>query len=300
MSGPAITIENVRKSFGSQTVIGGVDIRIEQGSLYGLVGLNGAGKTTLIRLLLGLLRPDSGMIRVSGRDPWKHEPDYCRDVGVVLEHDGFFPNLTFRQNISFFARAKGISDAGLSEYLAEFRDSAPAVDSDRKAKHFSRGQRAQCAICRAFLGWPAVCFLDEPVVALDIEAYEHFCSLLRRARERGCTMVISSHVLEPIEAFCDRVGLLENGRIRDIRREDGDAGEPWMIRTDGGEPAAGALADAGAREPRFVDGAWRFSVLPGAGAIPALVKALVDRGCRVAEVRPDKPNLREAIRGKTP
>ncbi|MBD3244038.1 MAG: ATP-binding cassette domain-containing protein, partial [Chitinivibrionales bacterium] len=211
MDTPVVSTTDLRKRFGAHRVLCGVDLHIEHGSLFGLVGLNGAGKTTLIRLLLGLLKPESGDVRVAGKAPWRHESSMYRAIGAVLEHDGFWGNLSFAQNIRVFADARGVSRGETDEYLRRYWSGSDILESTRKVRTFSRGQRTQCALCRAFLGWPPVCLLDEPTVGLDIDSYDRFHRLVREARERGAAVLVSSHQLETIEELCDRVGLLRGG-----------------------------------------------------------------------------------------
>ena len=107
MGAPLIVVHSLRRGFGATPVLQGLDLDVGGGTVFGLVGRNGAGKTTLIRVLLGLLRSEGGSVSVLGYDPWHHEPAYYRSTGVVLEHDGFFGNLTFSQNMVFYARARG-------------------------------------------------------------------------------------------------------------------------------------------------------------------------------------------------
>jgi ABC-type multidrug transport system ATPase subunit len=297
MTPPALTIQHLRKSFGSRPVLSDVSLSLAPGTLFGLVGLNGAGKTTLLRLILGLLRPSGGDLSVLGHTPWQHEPAYTRRLGVIVENDGFWGNLTFGDNIRVYAEAKGVPRSALDEYLTTFWSGIQICTSPRKVKLFSRGQRAQCAVARAFLGWPEMLVLDEPVVALDVEAYEHFCTLVRQARSRGCTMIISSHVLEPIETFCTSVGLLKDGCITDVvAAADASAGEPWLIVGPGDDAFGTAIGELAIGSVTFIDGSWRFAVCQPAEAIPRIIAALVNRGCPVREVRPDPQSLRSAVR----
>lgn len=296
MSDSPVTSHGVRRSFGTTDVLRNLDLELRPGDFYGLVGLNGAGKTTLIRHLLGLLRPDAGEIRVFGEDPWSHRAGSYRRIGVILEHDGFAGNLTFRRNMEFFSRVKGLPAAALDEYLEEFWSGTSIRTSGRKVKHFSRGQKMQASICRAFLGWPELCVFDEPVVALDLEAYEHFCFLVEEARRRGCTMLISSHVLEPIERFCNRVGLLRNGILQEI-----SPGEPerwWVVRVNGVVPSQDEVfASEGIKQSeQRTTGEWRIAVDNPDRCIPKLVQRLVQYGVGVLEVRPEEISLRERLR----
>jgi len=297
MDAPLIDVRSLHRGFGATQVLRGLDLQVGPGTVYGLVGRNGAGKTTLIRLLLGLLRPDSGAVSVAGRDPWRHEPSCHRAVGAVLEHDGFLGNLTFGQNMAFYADARGVGRAELAQYLREHWGGCELAGSPQKARYYSRGQRMQGALCRAFLGWPRVCILDEPTVGLDIDSYDHFCALVREARSRGTAVVVSSHQLSAVEELCDMVGLLEAGILRPVALR-GQGRERWFVAVaEGGDEAVRTMvALAGGAVLEHDDG-WRIEVSNPSQTIPALVAALVGAGMRVREVRPDAPDLRQAIRG---
>jgi ABC-type multidrug transport system ATPase subunit len=293
-----LTASGITRSFGARTVLKGLDLVLAPGEVYGLVGLNGAGKTTLIRLLLGLLSPDCGTVTVLGRRPGPDSSLLYREVGVVLEHEGFAGNLTIAQNLSFFARAKGVGTAELDAYFQRSWSRTAIADTSRKAKHLSRGQKMQGALCRAFLGRPKLCLFDEPVVALDVTAYDHFCDMVREARSEGATVLISSHQLEAIEELCDRVGILEEGAIASVGEAGGaTTGQRWILRAPGDQRFADAIRAGTNREPRRSDGVWEFRIEgESAKVIPSLVRSLVEAGCPIEEIRPASGGIRESLR----
>lgn len=284
---------DVRKRFGAQRVLDGVALRVERGSAYGLVGRNGAGKTTFIRVLLGLLRADQGVVNVGGFDPWQHQPRMYRRMGVVLEHDGFWGSLTYLQSMRVFAQARGLRERDLEDYLHDYWDDTEIVHSGKRAKHFSRGQRMQAALSRAFLGWPDVVLLDEPTVGLDVDSYEHFHAMVREARSRGAAVLISSHQLEAVQDLCDRVGMLEQGVLTELVVSTSDE---WLVRWKGDVGASVfeldgiTVAERGDGSCRFVPGDARVDV-------PALVSRLVEAGAAVLEVCRAGTGLRELMRG---
>jgi ABC-2 type transport system ATP-binding protein len=298
----AISIDAVYKSFGRKKVLEGVSLSLEKETVFGLVGLNGAGKTTLIRILVGLLRPDQGSCHVLGMNPADQEKGYYKKTGVILEHSGFFENLTVLDNIQFFAKAKGINQSATHDYFAQYWANTSLGKDTRKVKFFSRGQKMQCALCRAFLGWPEVYFFDEPAVALDMEAYDQFCTLVRLARERGATFIISSHQLETIEELCTRVGVIQNGRLTLLDTiMPGQRQEKWLVRLH--NPASddpeikNEIGYLSRSEVFFANGYWNFTVSAQAEqTVAAIVGRLVKRGCAVIEVRPDRESFRTSIR----
>jgi ABC-2 type transport system ATP-binding protein len=298
MNEPLIAISHLKKSFGTRSILQDVSLRVAPGTIFGLVGLNGAGKTTLLRLLLGLLKADAGQCTVLGMDPALQQKAYYRRIGVVLEHSGFFENCTVRENVRFFARVKGVSRPAAEEYYTRWWSGLSIDRHDRKVKLFSRGQKMQCAILRAFLGWPEVYFFDEPVVALDMTAYDHFCRLARHARERGAAIVISSHQLDAIEELCDEVAILEDGRLTmlDTLRKDQD-GTPWIICGSDGDGYGRLIEQLCGQPAVYRDGQWHFTVPADPDCVPRIVTALAGQGCLIREVRPARAErLRESIR----
>jgi ABC-type multidrug transport system ATPase subunit len=291
-----IELRHIRKRFGTKTVVDDVDLSVERGTVLGLVGLNGAGKTTIIRIMLGLLRPDEGECRVFGADPWRHEPSLYRRTGVVLEHNGFWGNLSVIQNMRFFAAARGLDRGTLDTYMEKWWKNTAVSTKKGKVKYFSRGEKMQCALCRAFAGGPEAYFLDEPVVALDIRAYDHFCSLVKDAAACRATLVISSHQLDTIEELCDSVALLENGRLRLIDLRTAQAAK-WMVRTGEDPRARVCIESAAGSVASYSDGAYRFEIPTGeTRRIAAVVSGLSVMGCEILEVREERNGLRESLR----
>jgi len=294
----SIVAENISKSFGSKRVLDDLSLSLEPGQVFGLVGLNGAGKTTLIRLLLGLLNPDTGACSVLGYNPSSHDRMYYRRVGVVLEHNGFFGNCTVSENLSFYAQARGVSADALQQYFSEYwADTAIGKDT-RKVKVLSRGQKMQCSLCRAFLGWPEVYFFDEPAVALDLEAYDQFCAMVRKAQSGNATIIISSHQLDTIEELCTSVGIMEKGKISLLEDFAGKRyQEQWVIRSDYDVTYKAIIEDVCKSEALYKEDHWEFCV---GGDIQKMVSVMVTQlaasGASIFEVTPAKTDFRKSIR----
>jgi ABC-type multidrug transport system ATPase subunit len=297
MSDVVIGIDALSKSFGKHLILDKVSLTVRQGERYGLVGLNGAGKTTLIRLLLGVLKPTHGALSVLGSDPWSHDAALFRRMGVVLEHDGFWGNLTFEQNMKIFAEARGIAWKETARYLEERWGRSGLYRNPKPVKQFSRGQRMQCAIARAFLGDAQVYFFDEPAVALDVDAYEHFKGLVLTAGERGATFLISSHQLETIDHLCGRVGMLRDRCVTELEGSGGRNGQDcWSLEADG-LPEWGAMIRAVCGSvPYWSEGVWEFTTAGYKSTIPQLIRRLVQAGCDIRTVAPMTGSFSDAIR----
>ena len=301
MAPATIRCENLLKQFGGHVVIEGCSFDITQGSIFGLVGLNGAGKTTLIRVLLGLLKPSGGAVSMLGHVPWDHPESLYQRTGVVLENDGFSGNMTIKDNLRIFAAAKGLTWESVEAYVGEFWADTFIHDEmfgpSKKVKYLSRGQRMQCSICRAFLGWPEVYLFDEPTVALDVAAYDHFCFMCRIARGLKGTMIISSHQLSAIEELCDYVGILDNKKLHML---DGGAQASgsglWTIVMENVPGSKEIIESAAGSAASYYKGAWHVALQTPRTIVPDLVARLVRAGCGILEVRPEKRDLKDRIR----
>jgi ABC-2 type transport system ATP-binding protein len=303
MSKNAIAAENLSKGFGRRIVLDGCSLCMQAGSIYGLVGLNGAGKTTLIRVLAGLLRPDGGSVTVLDCVPWTHAERMYQRLGIVLENDGFAGNLDLRDNLKLFAAAKGIAWSAVESYIKEFwTDTFVSLElrgPRKKVKYFSRGQRMQCGICRAFLGWPDACLFDEPTVALDVEAYDHFCTMARHAQGRGSAILISSHQLSFVEELCGSIWILDNKRLHSLQAgANGSApgfAREWVIVMRSAASYGEIIKQYCGDRAHCMDNAWRFFIEKADVVIPDLITSLCAAGCRILEVRPEKQELRDKI-----
>jgi ABC-2 type transport system ATP-binding protein len=293
---PIINVEKIGKTFGRYSILEDLSLQIDPGTVYGLVGLNGAGKTTFLRLLLGILKPDSGQITILGIDPWSHSKDFYRKTGVVLDNDGFWGNLTIRENISIYADAKGLNKQTVKEYLDEFWQNTALYDNTKKVKHLSRGQKMQCALCRAFLGWPSVFFLDEPALALDMTAYEHLCIMVKAAEKKGAVVIISSHQLDTIDMLCNRVGILRDKNLSELQRLKNDTNR-WIVVTDNSNNWRSVIELCGGKSITY-DNGWQFDSDDRETMIPDLIRKLVEAGCMIREVKrlSDNNNFGTAIR----
>ncbi len=213
MSAPAISIQGLVKRYGRLTAVSNLSLEVSEGEIFGFLGLNGAGKTTTIRILLDLLRPNSGTATVMGHD--------CRRSGLkVRELVGYLPgevdlygDLTGREILDLFARLhrRPVSQQGRHEL--QRRLGLPEADTRRKIREYSTGMRRKLGLILAFQGDAPLLILDEPTEGLDPLMQESFYDLLSEVRRRGRTVFMSSHVLSEVERVCDRIGLIRMGEL---------------------------------------------------------------------------------------
>jgi ABC-2 type transport system ATP-binding protein len=212
---PALALRGLTKRYGDQVVVDHLDLAIERGLLFGFLGPNGAGKTTTIRMLLGLVSPDTGEVELLGANARAGAPALLR-VGAMIEEPAFWPYLSGRRNLECFARAGGPL-ADRSHRLEQIDDVLATVGltaaASKRVRAYSQGMRQRLGIALALLGDPELLVLDEPTNGLDPQGMREIRMLLRRLADDGTTVFVSSHLLGEVEAMCDEVGVLAEGRL---------------------------------------------------------------------------------------
>ncbi|MFB6841495.1 ATP-binding cassette domain-containing protein [Streptomyces sp. NPDC056361] len=205
----AISVVGLHKSFGRTQALDGLDLTVETGEVHGFLGPNGAGKSTTIRVLLGLLRADSGGARVLGRDPWQDAVELHRRIAYVPGDVTLWRNLSGGEVIDLYGRLRGapLDGARRAELIERFE-----LDPTKKGRTYSKGNRQKVALVAAFAADVDLLVLDEPTSGLDPLMEEVFRSCVEEARDRGRTVLLSSHILSEVEALCDRVSIVRKGR----------------------------------------------------------------------------------------
>jgi ABC-2 type transport system ATP-binding protein len=199
------------KRYGRTLALDRLDLRVEPGEVYGYLGPNGAGKTTTIRLLLGLHRPTSGRAELLGVDAWRDPVKAHRRVAYVAGEPFLWPALTSAETFAYLARLHGSTDEPYRDLLAgRFQ-----LDVDRKVRALSKGNRQKVQLVAAFASRAELLILDEPTSGLDPLMEMAFRETVLEAKQRGQTVFLSSHILSEVEALCDRVGILRQGRLVD-------------------------------------------------------------------------------------
>ncbi|MER5887087.1 ABC transporter ATP-binding protein [Streptomyces sp. NPDC001941] len=210
MTGPAeaISVSGLHKSFGRTHALDGLDLTVRTGEVHGFLGPNGAGKSTTIRVLLGLLRADSGSARLLGGDPWRDAVALHRRIAYVPGDVTLWRNLSGGEVIDLYGRLRGGLDrARRAELLERFE-----LDPAKKGRTYSKGNRQKVALVAAFASDVDLLVLDEPTSGLDPLMEEVFQECVREERGRGRTVLLSSHILSEVESLCDRVSIIRNGR----------------------------------------------------------------------------------------
>lgn len=248
-----LTVRNLSKSFGEVQALRGISFSVAAGEVFSLLGPNGAGKTTALRLLMGLLTPDAGFIRVLGCDP-RTAPEVRKEIGYLTADMGLYSRLTPREVLSFFGRIYGLRSGALN---ARIRDVVGRLGitsfADTRSETLSTGMKQRVLLARALLPDPRVLILDEPTAGLDAVTALEFIGLLKQEQATGKAILFSTHQLWEAEILADRVGVLHRGEL-------GACGVPALLLE---EFHANSLLDL------FLKIVHREGVGIGAGATPA-------------------------------
>ncbi|WP_280826824.1 ABC transporter ATP-binding protein [Mycobacterium sp. OTB74] len=204
----AIEIAGLTKNFGAVRALDGLNLEVNQGEVHGFLGPNGAGKSTTIRILLGLVRADSGNVRLLGGDPWTDAVALHRDIAYVPGDVTLWPTLTGGETIDLLARMRGGIDEARRADLIERFD----LDPSKKTRTYSKGNRQKVSLISAFSSHANLLLLDEPSSGLDPLMENTFQQCVAEARDRGTTVLLSSHILAETERLCQRVTIIRAGR----------------------------------------------------------------------------------------
>jgi len=204
-----IEVEKLSKSYGGKRGITDASFQVPEGEVFGFLGPNGAGKTTTIRILMALIRADSGTARIAGLDCWHQSVEIKRLAGYIPGEPSLDPNLTGGQILEYFANLRGgVDRAYLKKLINRFE-----LDTSRKFRQYSTGNKRKVVLIQAFMHRPRVLILDEPTSGLDPLNQQEFDDMVREARDEGRTVFLSSHVLSEVEKTCTRVAIIREGRL---------------------------------------------------------------------------------------
>ncbi|AFU01530.1 ABC transporter ATP-binding protein [Nocardia brasiliensis] len=203
-----IQIADLRKTFGHVAALDGLDLTVREGEIHGFLGPNGAGKSTTIRVLLGILRATAGRAELLGRDPWADAVALHHELAYVPGDVTLWPSLSGGETIDLLARMRGGINAERREELIQRFD----LDPRKKARTYSKGNRQKVALISALASDVRLLLLDEPTSGLDPLMEQVFRECVQEAKDRGTTVLLSSHILSEVEVLCDRVTIIRSGR----------------------------------------------------------------------------------------
>ena len=283
-----ISIRGLEKSYGSVRALDGLDLSVTQGEVHGFLGPNGAGKTTTLRVLLGLLRADGGTVEMLGGNPWTDAVDLHRRLAYVAGDVELWPKLTGGEAIDIMARLRGSEDRARRDDLCKRFD----LDPTKKGRTYSKGNRQKVALVAALAADVDLLLLDEPTAGLDPLMESVFQEYIREAKEKGRTVLLSSHILAQVEVLADRISIIRQGR----NVETGTLSEMrHLTRTtfmvEMARPGDSLSGLPGIHDLRPMDGQVRFEV--DGEHIDAAVKHLAELGVRSLVAQP--PTLEQLL-----
>ena len=209
---PIIEARGLTKRYGGTTAVAGIDLVVETGEIFGILGPNGAGKTTTLEMIEGLRTPDGGTIRVAGLDAVRQSAAVRRLIGVQLQTTALFDYLSAAELVGLFTDLYGVPDAaGQTDELLRLVDLEDKRDS--RANQLSGGQQQRLSIALALVNRPRVVFLDEPTTGLDPKARRSMWAAVRGINDAGATVVLTTHYMEEAEILCDRIAIMDRGRV---------------------------------------------------------------------------------------
>jgi ABC-2 type transport system ATP-binding protein len=209
-----LEVQRLSKAFGAVHALDAVSFEVQAGELYGLLGPNGAGKTTTISIISGLLKPDAGEVAVAGRLFWSDPQRAKRNMGVVPQEVAIYLELSGRENLEFWGRMAGLSSGEAKTRAAELLEALALTDRAKDSvKTYSGGMKRRINLGCALLHRPQLLLLDEPTVGIDPQARLNILEFIRGLRSSGTAILYTTHYLEEAETLCDRIGIIDRGRL---------------------------------------------------------------------------------------
>jgi len=304
MSEILIEARGLKKRYGATIAVDGIDLTVHRGEIFGLLGPNGAGKTTAILMLIGLTEADEGRISVCGADPMRDPLTVKERVAYLPDMVGFYDNLSARANLRYTGRLAGIAarelDGRIDGALSRVRLDTVA---NHKVGTYSRGMRQRLGLAEILMKGAQAAILDEPTNGLDPQSTFELLDMIRTLRDDGMAIMLSSHILDRVQAICDRVALFSRGRIaiegsvRELAAQVLGGGYTLQVDSDAENGALAALlgsvdgvSSVQAEEP------GRFRVLALRDVRDAVARAMVNAGAPILRLANVEPSLDEIYR----
>ena len=294
MTAPAVAIDGLVKRYGDRVAVDHLDLEIGVGEIFGLLGPNGAGKTSTVEILEGYRRADEGTVRVLGLDPHRDATALRSRIGVMLQEGGLYPGVKPRELLRLFAAF--YADPDDPDRLLEVVGLSDAANT--MVRRLSGGQAQRLSLALALVGRPELLFLDEPTAGMDPRARADTWQLVRELRERGSTVVLTTHYMDEAEHLCDRVAILDRGSIV-------AAGTPVEVTSNVTEPTlrfttaqpvdADRLGHALNREVRTSGSEYLVSGTPSPAIIAAVTSWLAKESAQLTELRTGHASLEEVF-----
>jgi ABC-2 type transport system ATP-binding protein len=294
-----VRVAGLRKAFGDRTAVEDVSLTITTGETYGLLGPNGAGKTTTISMVAGLIEPDAGDVHVAGRPVTPRTVAARAAIGLVPQELAVYPDLTARENLTFFARLYGLRGRHRKDRVDEVLDVVGLGDrADDLTRDYSGGMQRRLNIGVGLLHQPRLLILDEPTVGVDPQSRNAILSSVEQLAGEGMAVLYTTHYMEEAERLCDRIGIIDQGRIRaeGTRRElVALVGENDQVNLGASGPLHGVVTSIGRLEgvesASVRDGGLEVVARDAAHLLPRLLTEVAGAGAQVSSIEVLEPDL---------
>ena len=295
-----VRVDGLVKRFGDMTAVDGVSLSIAEGSIFGLLGPNGAGKTTTISMISCLLAPDEGDVVVDGHSVRTQSAAVRRVLGVVPQEIALYPTLTAAENLRFWGRMYGLSGKALSDAI-EYGLKMAGLEEQAKQRieTFSGGMKRRINIAAGILHRPRVLLMDEPTVGIDPQSRNHILDTVRELNREGMTVLYTSHYMEEVEALCDRIAIVDHGRViaqgslEELRALVGDEDRISieLAGDDCDEALAAVRAVPGVTRAELAEATLEVMAPDAGPVLGAAIAAITEAGASVRSVEVVEPNL---------
>ena len=298
-SSNVVEARGLLKLYGTQRAVDAIDLDIRRGEIFGLLGPNGAGKTTTILMMLGLTEISGGTVSVLGFDPVRQPLEVKRRVGYLPDAVGFYDHLTARENLRYTARLLDLPRRQTDARIEEALKSVNLADViDKRVSTYSRGMRQRLGIAEIVMKKAEVAILDEPTSGLDPHATFELLEMIRRLKEAGVAVLLSSHLLDRVQSVCDRVALFNRGRIAligtvvELANQVLGAGHPILVEASGTDVAA-ALGGVEGVQKVTQERAATWRVVADRDVRAAVARKIVTAGGSLLRLDDLQPSLEE-------
>ncbi|CRK84564.1 ABC transporter ATP-binding protein [Neobacillus massiliamazoniensis] len=289
MSSPVLELKKVSKVIKGKKIIDDLSFAIEEGEVFGFLGPNGAGKTTTIRMMVGLMGITSGEILICGKSVEKEFEEAIRNIGGIVENPELYKFLTGYQNLMQYARmVKGVSKQKIEE-VVEFVGLKDRIHD--KVKTYSLGMRQRLGLAQSLLHDPKVMILDEPTNGLDPAGIREIRDHLKKlTKEKGMSVIVSSHLLSEMEMMCDRIAIIQNGKLIDIQKvhDTQESKQKYFFEVDIKNIAI--LKSQGISYEKVDNG---IAIEMEKDEVPNMIQLLIEKGIRIFEVKPIAKSLED-------
>ena len=290
-----LEVKGLKKRLGKREIIKGINFSVKDGEIFGFLGPNGAGKTTTIRMLVGLIAPNEGEIKICGKDVQKEKEEALKNVGAVVENPELYKYLSGRENLMQIARIRKVSKEEVEE-LIELVGLKDRIDD--KVKKYSLGMKQRLGIAAALIGEPKLLILDEPTNGLDPSGIIDFREVVKKAaKEKGMAVFISSHILSEVQNLCDRVAFTNGGVIKSVEdihdnTMDTELDSLTLIVSSNEEEAVKILKNIDlVKSASVID--EEIHLIIKSGKTSELLKILLEKNIRVEEIFKNRKGLEQ-------